>query len=456
MTLGCSGSRVLVSPAPAGLASFLALGLAVVLGLGCATSDPDPRTEPPAEPAANDPAFDVAAMRSWYLMGDGLTPDADVVTAFIHAPDDADRVDAWIAGGPGLRMHAQDGGFALQESIAALPAGEHEILFAKNGETTAFARVTFHRSHALYVLMSTDWDFADPGDGSLHFQDLMHARHPDMKLSMFVGPYTFTDPAVSEARRTALVSWLTTQRDTFGDEIGLHIHPYCNFVTYAGKACITDQSTVYANDATGYTGKVSAYGEADFADLLGVADQLFIDRGLGKPVTFRAGGWTASLETERALASRGYVADSSALNWARLEEWEGQGTGELYRWNMENWAPIGDTSQPYYPSMNAILTGAPPALSILEVPDNGIMVDYVSTAEMKQIFDANFDGTALATPRTVMMGFHPSTTFSQPEFARIEDLLTYADARLASRDAGPVVYAVLKDMPAAFATATGP
>jgi hypothetical protein len=26
------------------------------------------------------------------------------------------------------------------------------------------------------------------------------------------------------------VDWLKHQRDAFGDEIGVHIHPYCNFV----------------------------------------------------------------------------------------------------------------------------------------------------------------------------------------------------------------------------------
>ena len=62
---------------------------------------------------------------------------------------------------------------------------------------------------------------------------------------------------------------------------------------------------------------------------------------------------------------------------------------------MAAWAPIGDTSQPYYPNMNDALSPTAPTLSLLEVPDNGIMVDYVSVEEMQDIFAANWDGTPL-------------------------------------------------------------
>ncbi len=49
-------------------------------------------------------------------------------------------------------------------------------------------------------------------------------------------------------------------------------------------------------------------------------------------MTFRAGGWTATSTTFQALADKGFIADSSALNWARIEEWQGY---ELYTWTME-------------------------------------------------------------------------------------------------------------------------
>src|SRR5690606_24402284 len=139
--------------------------------------------------------------------------------------------------------------------------------------------------------------------------------HADLRMTHFVGPYTFTDPQVTPARRAELVAWLVHQRDTFADEIALHIHPYCNFVESAGVTCVTDQSTVYSSDATGYTVKLGAYDRPTFGLLLDRAIELFAEYGLNRPRTFRAGGWTATLDTLGALADKGFTADTSALNW---------------------------------------------------------------------------------------------------------------------------------------------
>jgi hypothetical protein len=183
--------------------------------------------------------------------------------------------------------------------------------------------------------------------------------------------------------------------------------------------------------------------------MLGFADTLFMERGLGKPRTFRAGGWTASLDTLKALADTGYIADTSALNWARIEEWKDQQNGELYRWNMANWAPIGDTSQPYFPNQTDALSDVGPNLGLLEVPDNGVMIDYVSLEEMNGLFDANWPagiGQPLATPSVLMMGFHPANSFSEAEYTRVDGFLDYADSHLAKEHLGPVVYITLADL----------
>jgi hypothetical protein len=236
----------------------------------------------------------------------------------------------------------------------------------------------------------------------------------------------------------------------YTDEIGLHIHPYCNFVESAGLTCITDQSTVYATDTTGYTIKLSAYTREQMGTLLDHANALFEQNGLNRTRTFRAGGWTASLATVQALADKGFIADTSALNWARIEEWKDQQSGELYRWNMANWGPIGDKSQPYWPSENNVLTSDPPTLSILEVPDNAAMIDYVTLEEMNGLFDTNWDRGVLNAPVTLMMGFHPALGFTQNEYRRVDGFLDYADQHLAARGNGPVVYITLEDVVAAY------
>ena len=125
---------------------------------------------------------------------------------------------------------------------------------------------------------------------------------------------------------------------------------------------------------------------------------------------------------------------------------------------MENWAPINDTSQPYYPSESDVLTNAGgPTLGILEVPDNGVMIDYTSLAQLNAIFDANWSGDQiLESPKTLMMGFHPAPGFSEAEFIRVNDFLKHADMFLATNRTGPVVYITLEEVVQAFPLPAGP
>lgn len=427
--------------------------LAVALALALAAcGPPPPRVEEPAAPAQDDPRFTVTGLRAWYLVGDGATPGDDQLTVEVAAPAKVGFVDLWVAGKPGTRLARHGQTFSGTVSLADVPAGTWGLLLAADGATTAFAQATLRRSHPYYVLMSTDWDFAEPSQQVLDRQDRIHARHPHLRMTHFVGPYTFTDPAVTDARRGEISAWLLRQRDGFGDELGLHIHPYCTFVRSAGLTCITNQSVVYpGGDVSGYTINLSAYGETDVGTLLDHAATLFAAHALGRPTTFRAGAWTASIETLRALASHGFVADTSALNWARMEEWKGVGNGVIYTWNSTHWAPINDTSQPWWPNHDDVLASTEPTLPLLEVPDNGIMVDYVTVDEMKAIFAENWDGASpLPKPTTLMVGFHPSASFGDPEQARVDGILDHADQFLAADDHGPVVYVTLQQMPAAF------
>ncbi|MGE0868921.1 MAG: hypothetical protein AB7P03_10170 [Kofleriaceae bacterium] len=429
-------------------ALVISIGLFVV---GCGGNDelPGPHPEKPAAPTANDPAYTVHGIHNWYLVSTPATTADELMTIRVAGPDGTDYIDAYIADLPPVRLALQSNGeLGQQIDISAVPPGTHDVLLAANGSTTAFAKLSFKRTAPYYVLVTTDWDFSDPGDPANTYQDFLHSNHPHLVLTHFIGPYTFTDPAVSPERRAQLVTWALKQQDTFGDEIGLHIHPYCNFVTSAGLPCVTDQSTVYTMDTTGYTIKLGAYNRQEFGVLLDHAKELFAAHGLPTPRTFRAGGWTATLDTLGALQDKGFVADTSALNWARIEEWEGD---EMYRWNKEQWASIGDTSQPYRPNQTQILSTDEPTLELLEVPDNGVMIDYVTLSEMNGLFDANWTGEPLSAPVTLMMGFHPATPgFSQSEFERVNGFLSYADEHLAIRDLGPVVYITLGDVVAAF------
>lgn len=423
--------------------------MAVLLVAACGTSNPKPNGDRPASPDQNDPAFNIQGAKSWYLLGDALTPAEDMMTVMITAPSGTSYIDAYVGDHPPVRMKAHDGTFSMDVSIADI-TGDSDVVFSANGDTTGFAALPFHRSAAYYVLVSTDYDFSDPGDNTIAWMNKLHADHPQMRITHFWAPYTYTDPMVSPDRQAALTQWILGLQQMFHDEIGLHIHPYCNFVEDAGLTCITNASDVNAdgNDLSGYTIRLEAYQHEPMATLLQHAIDIFQAKGLGHPQTFRAGGWTADLNTFLALNDKGFIADTSALNWARIEEWQGH---NIYDWTMAHWTPINDTSQPYYPTSTDVLGAAGSPLNMLEVPDNGVMIDYVNAGEMDGIFDANWDGKALAKPKTLMMGFHPSVNLTAFEERRLTDFFSYAEMHLHTADLGPVVYTTLSDVTPVFA-----
>jgi hypothetical protein len=242
----------------------------------------------------NDPAFAISG-KEWYLVGNAATPGDELVKLTVAAAPGTESVEAWIGAKAedSTPLTAQgDGTFVLEMPAAQLAVGDHETLLAANGSSKAFAKITLHRSAPYYVIVTTDWDFSDPGDTANNFQIKMHADHPELVMTHFVGPYTFTDPAVSADRRVALVNWLLMMRDQNHDEIALHVHPWCHFVQSAGLTCITDQSTVAIGgvDTSGYTIKLSAYTREQAGQLFAHANTLFQQNGLNKARTFRAGG----------------------------------------------------------------------------------------------------------------------------------------------------------------------
>jgi len=424
--------------------------LALFAALMSSCLDAGPSPTPPAPPAENDAAFAISGVRAWALIGNELTPGHDRFEISVSAPAAVSVVDMWFDGAAGVRLDGGAGLFRGSVDLTALAAGEHQLLFAADHSTTAFAASDFKRSHPLYVVVGTDWDDPDTPDASLALQDQLHADHAALKLTHFVGPYTFTSPELTTERIGQLVDWLKHQRDTFGDEIGVHIHPYCNFVDTTTVTCRTEPSCVYdAGDPSGYTVISASYSEQEYTTLLLAANALFESHGFATPTSFRTGAWTADLSTLRALVTAGYTVDSDGYNWARMAEWIGVGNGVFYEWVKQHWSSVGDTSQPYYPSATDILVAGEPALPLLEVPLNGVMADYVTGQEMIDIFSANWSGDALAAPVAYAVGYHPPN-FNANYRSRIDDALSHVDQYLASTDAGPVVYSTFSELTAVW------
>ncbi|MCU0690220.1 MAG: DUF2334 domain-containing protein [Polyangiaceae bacterium] len=342
-----------------------------------------------------------------------------------------------------------DGTVAFSPDISSLPAGRYAVTVRDSTSSRTLAATRFYRIHPYYVFVSNDWDTPDfartarDSTESQRLQDALHDHHPAMMVTQFVGPYTFTDPTVSESRKAQVVGWLK-DAEARGDEIGLHIHPYCNFVEAAGLTCQHTPNYHEASAGSGYTVNLSGYSEEQTLTMLKKADELFLANGFAKPTSFRAGGWTAEIHTLRALAADGFVVDASGSNWKWLTSWKGVAGASLYEWNSAHWAPINDTSQPYYPSTTDMLSKAAPVLPLLEVPDNGCLADYVTAEDMINIFNANYTTALYSRPVVLSIGYH-GTSFTR-YYDRLESALRNIDDELIE-NGGAVQYIRGSDIP---------
>lgn len=421
-------------------------------------------SEPPDGSTPEGLGYRVAGAKGYYLVGNKLVRGDEFVALDVTTPASTTSVDLFIDGAFAVREQTGASSVTVRAPLGKLEPGTHEVLLAATGETTAFARVSFIYSHPFYVFVSNDWDMSDndPTNKVWGMEQELHDRHPALKLTHFVGPYTFTDPAVTEARRKEIVTWLKGMQAKHDDEVGLHIHPYCNFVTAAGVKCRTvpnfgakTASADTTEDATGYRIVLAAYSSDELSAMLKKADALFVQYGLAKPTSFRAGGWTSETNVLQALSDDGFVTDASGCNWARLQSsWGGY---LLADWNKTHWASINDTSQPYFPSQASLLSDAAPRFRTLEVPDNGILVDYITGTEMVRVFDENWaPGTALASPKVLSIGYHPVSLVRAGDEAWLGYLHTamdHADKYLASGGQGPVVYVRGSDIPQGWPSA---
>jgi hypothetical protein len=437
------------------------LGVACVFA-ACSSSHTDgpPATVVPAPPpdgtSPDDLGFHVDGAKAYYIVPNGLVAGDKKIALTVTAPQGTASIDAFVDGAFLLRATPATG--TIEIALGALSADAHEILLSVSGKPTAFARVPFVYTHPYYVFVSNDWDASDndPTNKVWTMEQSLHDKHAELHLTHFVGPYTFTDPMVTEARRQEIVAWLKNNEQKYGDEIGLHIHPFCNFVTAAGVTCRTVPNggaitslVDTQGDGTGYKVLLEAYTSEELATLFKKADALFMQYGLAKPTSFRAGAWAADLHVLKALNDDGFVTDASGCNWMRIQQyWGGYGLGD---WTKANWMPIGDMSQPYYPSQTDILSTAAPHFSTLEVPDNGILVDYITGKDMVKVFDENWtEGTALASPKLYSIGYHPVSLVRAGDENWLDYLHTamdHADQYLASAGNGPVVYVRGSDIP---------
>lgn len=276
----------------------------------------------------------------------------------------------------------------------------------------------------LQLLISVDWEGGTVRDKNIDVMEKMRNDFPNIPITHFLNAVYFIRPDVNKEEVAAEIR--RTIRD--GDELGLHIHGWQSLVeaagvTYRSGPTYLDLNTEKLGDF-GYTVDIGAYEIEELQKVIAFSVDTLDELGFGRAVSFRSGGWMGRNSVLIALAREGFLRDSSAVATAHFDD-EFFTDTIWYQWLNELWPNIGLHSQPF----NKTLKDGDEMRTILEIPDNGALADYVRANQMVQVYEDCLDYKRKHPGEHVTMnfGFHDVNAFRYLE--RVTDGLRLIQAR---------------------------
>ncbi len=257
---------------------------------------------------------------------------------------------------------------------------------------------------ALRVVVSVDWEGRNLDPQNLAAMEHFRHDYPQVPLQHFLNAAYYTK-ADADARITTAAIRSVLRK---GDEHGLHIHAWRSLVQAAGVKFRTEPAFRGPLDLSqcdpdcGHDVNMAAYNEKELQKLIRFSIDTLVKQGFDRPRSFRAGAWQADNHVFRALAKEGIELDSSATSAEYLKErW---GKSLLYPVVGKLWPDTTSTSQPYRIKLGQ-------GLSIMELPNNGCLADYVSGEKIAQTFQDNVE-LWKKDPKLdiyISIGFHQET-----------------------------------------------
>jgi len=373
---------------------------------------------------------------------DGLDRLGVRVFATFDADPTAGAPFVTIGGGPALSLSRQGAAWSASGSLDGLVPGEqsvvlYEWLAGAPPVATRVAATSFRLSQPEYVVWTLDFEGDASGDAELANTAAI-ADGLKIPMSLFWNPRVWTTAQVSAERQDAMLAW-TKDRLAKGDEVGLHLHMWTDYVLSAGLVPRTAPS--WAGRTDGYDVPITAYPENDQRTMIGYGVGLMTQHGLPTPTSFRAGGFFADATTLRAAAASGFTADCTAV----AKDYPPIGRIP-YPWTL----PMG--AQPYRPS--AADANREGDLGLLEAPTIGGNTYGFTEHSIRPQEVANQSvfapiGGVATERRAITVVSHPGTIVPT-ERAAIEALLgAFAPMRY-DADSGPVRFVTLAQLAKAY------
>lgn len=286
---------------------------------------------------------------------------------------------------------------------------------------------------AVIVTISVDWEGRHLRDENLTAMAKFRERFR-VPLTHFVCPAYFTrrnsDGIDACAAERILEQVLP------GDEVALHIHGWDSLLIACSVPLLANANAYnYCSPHGDFQALWVRYGVNQYdtgqglalgafptdvvARLIAGSVALLAKNAIGATIQgFRAGGWMAPDEVLAAIAASHLTYDSSATD-AQVFATDALQSPKvpLYRWVADIWGAtpqttpllanactqaqvpggVGSATQPY-----RLTTGGGP---LIELPDNGVLADYVDVAHMVGMIRTAFRSGSV-DPQFVHIGFH--------------------------------------------------
>lgn len=287
----------------------------------------------------------------------------------------------------------------------------------------------FELIYPLFVVWTMDWEGYDATDQFLNQISEISDKYK-VPLTQFYNPRLFVAGNIPRARKDHLNEWIKARKKDKGDEIGLHLHMWNDMIRAAGVTPKNDPN--WSNAGNGYDVLFSTYNFNESNVILKWAIKQMEANGMGKPISFRAGGWEIDEENLYALDQNGIKIDSSGRTKHNL------GTKLIpSKWD------LGATTKPYQPAKSNINSTGPDHLALWEFPNNGADSFVYNVDQLKERFDANMN-IGGKEPQVVTYLSHPH--WFNVDYPKLNELFSYIDQHNYEKNNGIVVFATLSEV----------
>jgi len=258
------------------------------------------------------------------------------------------------------------------------------------------------RGH-IVVAVTIDWEGVLLEPEAFAAVEQLRAQLREVPLTHFVSAAYFTKLHPDPTLRAALVKAVHS-----GDELAVHLHAWRSLAAAAGITPKTSPSFFSGTDAlldvddndVGFDTDPDVYSVPELRELLRTSRRLLEQTGIPVSKSFRAGGYLGTPKVLQAIADEGYLVDSSAIEFRKLDT--GDPDDVLRERVAQIWPRIDRTTQPY----TIAVTGH----ELLELPIAAV-ADYATALDVVHAFEMAHARLITAPSRDVfvVLGFHLET-----------------------------------------------